>query len=411
MQEISIAIPEYIKDIIATLNSSGYEAYVVGGCVRDSLLNIPANDWDVCSSAKPHEVKVCLSDFKVIETGVKHGTVTAVFDKNTCEITTFRADGSYTDHRRPDSVEFTANIEDDLKRRDFTINAMAYSPACGLIDLFDGCKDLDANIIRCVGHAKKRFNEDALRIMRALRFSAKLGFRIEEETSSAIEECSELLKCIAKERINHELSGILLGSNQEFVLLNYKKVFQTILGDMETFSQWSEITQAISRSEAILPLRLSLLFDKESDSDAENLLRKLKFDKRTISQCLFLLRNRDFVPYYDEIFFKKSLSQFGLENLKLLMFRYFAKNSEINSSENVYALLDSILKKAPPLKITDLKINGDDLIKLGIPEGKKIREMLTFLLDAVLSNRVENTKEELIGFLVTNQYKDFFEKI
>ncbi len=411
MREFQIKIPRYIEDIIAALNSGGYEAYVVGGCVRDSILKIPVNDWDVCSSAEPSEVKACLSGFKIVETGIKHGTVTAVKDGNVCEITTFRDDGAYTDHRRPDSVEFTKNIENDLKRRDFTINAMAYSPVRGFVDLFDGLGDLDKNIIRCVGNAETRFDEDALRIMRALRFASKLGFSIEDETSSAIKSCAGLLSCVARERINHELCGLLLGKHPQCALLNYEDVFKTVFRNSKMFSGWTEIVKTISHSKPILSLRLALLLDNDTDSYAEKLLRELKFDKKTIAAVLFILKNRNFSPDCDEIFLKKSLSKFGTESLTLLLYRYSAKNPEEEIVSDVHKKLEDILKTAPALRVSDLEIDGTELLNLGVSEGKMIREMLDCALEATLSNEVENNKEKLLEFLVTNRYKSFFENM
>ena len=222
-------IPEYVSDIIKQLNSSGFEAYIVGGCVRDALIGRTANDWDICSSALPHEIKSSLKGYKIIDTGISHGTVTAVKNKNVCEITTFRCDGNYTDHRRPDKVYFTRDIAADLARRDFTINAMAYSRETGIIDLFAGKKDLQNKIIRCVGDPVTRFTEDALRIIRALRFASVLDFEIDELTGYAIRSCSNLLDFVASERIYHELTLLLCGKAAHKIIDSYKSVFAKFL--------------------------------------------------------------------------------------------------------------------------------------------------------------------------------------
>ncbi len=408
MKELNISIPEYVAEIISLLESGGFEAYVVGGCVRDSLLGISAHDWDVCSSAHPEEVKKQLVGFKVIETGIAHGTVTAVKNGEICEITTFRHDGDYTDHRRPDSVSYTNDIENDLKRRDFTINAMAYSPVRGLIDLFDGEKDLNKRVIRCVGDPIKRFDEDALRIMRALRFSSTLGFSIEENTAEAMKAGAGLLQYIARERINSELSGLLCGKNVSDILITYQQIFKELFGDSLVSDTWNIVAEATGRADYDLTLRLSLLLDSAQLTDATSFLHELRFDKKTISGVLFLLENRDYTPVYNDIFLKKMLSQFGIENSRRLLQYKIAKQPENNDLILIYNAMEKIIENPPPLKVEELEIDGRDLIELGIPKGKKIREILMFALDSVLSEKVSNNRTELLQYLVTNIRKGIF---
>ncbi len=411
MKELNISIPQYVAEIISLLESGGFEAYVVGGCVRDSLLGVLAHDWDVCSSALPEEVQRQLCGFKVIETGIAHGTVTAVKNGEICEITTFRNDGDYTDHRRPDSVSYTKNIENDLKRRDFTINAMAYSPVRGMIDLFDGEKDLSKRVIRCVGDPEKRFDEDALRIMRALRFSSTLGFSIEEKTADAMLAGAGLLQYIARERINSELSGILCGANVSDILIKCRQIFKELFGDFLVSDSWNVIAETVGRAHPNLILRLSLLLDLVPLPDAINFLHELRFDKKTISGVSFLLKNRDFTPACNDISLKKMLSEFGIENSRMLVQSKIAKEPKNIDLKSICDTMETIIKNPPPLRIEELEINGNDLMKLGIPEGKKIREILMFALDSVLSGKVPNDRTELLQYLVTNKNKNIFKDI
>ena len=230
---MNISIPTPVLCALNTLNAAGYEAYIVGGCVRDSLLDTSPSDYDITTSATPEEMKAVLSDYKIIETGISHGTLTVLSQGNPLEITTFRCDGEYTDHRRPDSVTMTRNLREDLARRDFTVNAMAYSEKNGLIDLYNGKNDLDNRVIRCVGDASRRFEEDALRIMRALRFAATLGFSIEAETSRQIYEKAHLLSYVSAERIATEFCRLICGKNAADIILSYRDVFALIIPELE----------------------------------------------------------------------------------------------------------------------------------------------------------------------------------
>ena len=265
-----INIPDYINTIISKLESEGHEAYVVGGCVRDTLLDIDVNDWDICTSALPEEMKIALNDYKLIDTGIKHGTITAICDNDACEITTFRTDGVYTDHRRPDNVSFVRDLKSDLSRRDFTVNAMAYSHRTGIIDLFDGQKDLLDNTLRCVGIPKERFDEDALRIIRALRFSACLGFEIEKDTADAINKCSYLIDYIAKERIVGELKKLVCGNYAHRIIENFPAVFNKVFSD-NSVSRNAFLLKDCKKSHSY---KLALLLNHHSSLPCLFLLRK-----------------------------------------------------------------------------------------------------------------------------------------
>ncbi|MBP9988859.1 MAG: hypothetical protein KBT46_05100, partial [Ruminococcus sp.] len=224
--------PDFINTAFKLLEESGFEAYAVGGCIRDSIMNKSPNDWDMTTSAKPEQIISVFSDYRTIPTGINHGTVTVLFDKNPVEITTMRIDGKYTDNRRPEKVFYTDKIEEDLSRRDFTVNAIAYNPRLGIIDPFKGCRDIKNKIITCVGNPDRRFNEDALRIIRALRFASTLSFEIEKNTADSIVKNKHLLNNIANERIRVELIKLLCGDNAEKILLDYKDIIFLIIPEL-----------------------------------------------------------------------------------------------------------------------------------------------------------------------------------
>ncbi len=388
MLSFKIEIPEYIDKILSSLTASGFDAYIVGGCVRDSFLNISVNDWDVCTSALPSEIACVLTDFNIIETGIEHGTVTAVSQGNMCEITTFRCEGSYSDHRHPDSVTFAKNIASDLSRRDFTINAMAYSPAEGLVDLFSGREDLDKKLIRCVGVAKERFDEDALRILRALRFSSCLGFEIEEETKLAIFKKFKLLKFVAKERITSELRRLLTGKNARNVMSEFKCVFEFIF-EMEI----SSLPKAYEKTEMNLFISLAHLLFGLSAEKAFAVLKNLRFDNKTIRNVCFLLNNKDAPLNLEEKEALKLLSKLGREKLYLLSdFLLLDKSSAYKA----------FAEALPVLTLRELAITGEDILSAGIPFGKKIKACLDAALNAVLDGECENTKSSLLEFI--NRY-------
>ena len=311
---MSISLPRDVNTIITRLEGAGFEAFCVGGAVRDSLMGIVPGDWDVTTSATPEEIKKVFSDYKTIDTGIAHGTVTVLCDKTPYEVTTYRIDGEYSDNRRPESVSFTRNLEDDLSRRDFTINAIAYHPTKGIVDLFHGQDDIYNSIIRTVGNAHTRFNEDGLRIMRALRFSAVLGFTIEEETRKAIHENKDLLKNISVERISVELVKLIQGKNAFNVLMEYSDVFSVIIpeiapavsftqyGKKHAYDVWEHICHTVDTIPQDKDLRLTMLLhdlgkvpthklnDKGESTFknhaaiggemAKEILTRLKFDKR-----------------------------------------------------------------------------------------------------------------------------------
>lgn len=378
---MNIILSQNVSFILDTFRENGYLAYVVGGCVRDALLNKIPTDWDICTNALPNETKDIFKGHKIIETGIKHGTVTLLLESVPYEITTFRTEGKYLDNRHPQSVNFVKTIDEDLKRRDFTVNAMAYNKTNGLIDLYGGQNDLKEKIIRCVGNPEERFLEDALRIIRAIRFSANLGFTIEEETKKAIFSLKSIFLNIATERVNTEFSKILL-SDSQVVYAEYKEVFELFLNGASTLDE--AFGNNLIKLPKDLETRLSyLLLKLKSDT---HILENLRYPSKTVKAVSEVIKNFD-------------AECESIKDLRLLISQSSHETAlkilTIKSGEE-YAL-DMLSKiKGMPCKISDLDICGDDLIKLGIDNGFLIGKILKDLLYLVIDEKCENTKDNLI---------------
>lgn len=430
--------PKQVEYIISTLEANGHNAHAVGGCVRDSLLGGVPEDWDICTSALPYRIKECFKTHSVIETGLQHGTVTIILDSKPFEVTTYRIDGEYSDNRRPDNVEFTDNLRDDLSRRDFTINAMAYNPKTGIIDFFGGGDDLKSKIIRCVGNADKRFNEDALRIMRALRFASVLGFSVESDTAKAIRKNRKLLQNIAAERINAEFSKLVTGACASDLMYDFTPVIEEIIpevSEMVDFNQntkyhhldvWRHTLLSVKNAPADTILRLTLLLHdvgkprcyNETDGVghfyghaevsvemAKTILTRLKYDGRTIETVTKLVSTHDaqIVPQIKSV--KRWLNKIGEDMLRLLIEVKRADNGAVapeyqqerlNALREISALLDEIIEQKQCFSLKDLAVDGNDLIDIGIPRGREIGVMLNRLLDMVIDGKVTNDRDELI---------------
>ena len=438
-KEITIKVPEEVQNIIGTLEENGYEAFIVGGCVRDAVLGKEPEDWDICTSALPEQTNKCFKEQHIIETGLKHGTVTIVVDHKPFEITTYRIDGSYSDNRHPDSVEFVNDLKEDLSRRDFTINAMAYNPDRGVVDFFDSISDIKDHIIRCVGDADKRFQEDALRIMRALRFAAVLGFDMEEKTSAAIFRNKELLKNIAAERISSEINKLIVGQNIGDLLLNYTSVIKVIIpeiSEMIGFEQnnpyhyldvWRHTIESVVNAPADKVLRLTMLFHdiakpkcytvndsvghfyghpQVSADMTKQILKRLKYDKdtvKTVTQLIFY-HDTDIQPKRKHI--RRWLNRIGEERFRRLIEVMKAdamaqsersRMEKINELEKVVPVLDEIIKQQLCFSLRDLDVNGRDLIAAGVTEGAEIGKTLNRLLEMVIDELLENEKDKLIA--------------
>lgn len=438
---MAVYVPKAAQKIIDILENNGFEAYLVGGCVRDSLLGLQPDDYDICTRALPNQILECFKDYKVIETGIKHGTVTVIIDHKPFEVTTFRTDGEYSDSRRPDSVIFVNNLKEDLARRDFTINAMAFNNRIGVVDCFGGRKDLDSKIVRCVGVAKSRFKEDALRILRAIRFCSTLGFDLAEDTLTAAVELKSTLGMIANERIAVELNKLFLGKGVASVLLNYHEILAAIIPDisqMVGFAQnnpwhhldvWMHTVQTISSATPDLIVRLTLLFhdmgkpncytvddlgighfkghQKESMDIAHKYLKQLRYDNKTISQVTRLVLHHDDDIIANEKCIKRWLNRLGEEDFRRLLAvkradRMGQNPQKLRDSliqlDKISEILDKVIRDGMCFKLSDLNINGRDLIEIGFKQGKDIGACLNEILNLVIENKLPNDRNILLGY-------------
>ncbi len=397
---MNINLPEAVENIIETLDKAGFEGFIVGGCVRDACLGVEPKDWDITTSAKPEEVKALFK--RTIDTGIEHGTVTVMIERQGYEVTTYRIDGKYKDGRHPEEVVFTPSLEEDLKRRDFTINAMAYNESGGLVDLYGGMDDLKAKRIRCVGDAAQRFREDALRILRALRFSAQLGFDISEETKSAILEIRENLKLISKERIREELNKLLLSDEPEKISLVHDFDLAGIIyengGKPVIFPSecGDKMLSALKASATIKELRWSIYLNSLSGEDAGKFMRMLKFDNKTTATVKKLADYSDSFVSRDEVSVKKTIQKLGLSEFDLLieMQRLLGYISS-EDADDLLAIKKKVVKRGDCIFLKDLCLSGQDLLDVGVKKGESVGKMLSYLLEKVVEDYSLNDKEKL----------------
>ncbi len=388
-------IPQPVGQAISLLNENGFSAYLVGGCVRDMVLCIPPHDYDLCTSATPAEMQQVFSSFRIIETGLKHGTLTVLMGAYPLEITTFRLDGEYLDNRHPKEVIFTRKLENDLSRRDFTINAMAYHPDEGLVDLFSGQEDCQNKILRCVGRAATRFEEDALRILRALRFAARLQFTIEKRTAAAIFEKKELLHHISTERIAVELNGLLLAEGAVPILEQFADILFTLLPALRT-EHWAFSLSALSRTPKELPLRWAALLHPLGEENARQIMQKLKVSNQLRDSVCALVRHHALKLTEENM--QLSLLQTG----DALILPLIHLQASLAAAKNTFFDAASLQKQAEYLirtgacyTLSRLAVNGSDLASLGI-QGPAVGQMLHHLLEQVAAGKAENKKEVLL---------------
>lgn len=433
-----IQVPEYALTVVQRLEHFGYEAYVVGGCVRDSILGRTPKDWDVCTNATPQQVLGAFKRFSVIKTGLQHGTVTVMVDHEPVEVTTFRIDGEYTDNRHPDAVTFVSRVEEDLARRDFTINAMAYNPTCGLVDAFGGQQDLAAGLIRCVGEPDARFNEDGLRILRALRFASRYNFDIERETAFSMRRNRHLLHNVSVERIFTELKGILIGSGAASMMLAFPEIFSVIIPELapsfgfdqrnphHVYDVWTHTAHAVQATPADPVLRLSMLLHdiakpacfsvdaagkghfyghpEKGAEMAEQILLRLKSDTATLENVRTLVRVHDTCFPTTRADMRRFIGRLGLPIVKQLFDIKKADHAAQSTHERAEKqaelreaalLIDELLDEPPAFTVKDLAINGRDLISLGIKPSPAMGELLSTLLTEVQDETLQNSKEAL----------------
>lgn len=401
---MKINLPPKVRYIINKIYENNYEAYIVGGCVRDAILGFEPNDYDITTSASPNTIQEIFKDFKCIETGIEHGTVSVVIEDEIFEITTYRIEGEYKDHRRPDKVDFTDRLEEDLKRRDFTINAMAYNEKKGLIDLFGGKEDLNNKIIKTVGNPYDRFNEDGLRMIRAIRFSSKLNFTIEKETLKAIYDKSFIINNISLERITDEFTKIILSDKPE----NIKYLFETKLlkylnisneddiGKLKQFYNEIVILKKINKN---LEKRLALLdyIVEKNNINCKSFCNELIYSKKVIKNhniILTLLKNIE-IDHLNKVEIKKILS--GVD--RNLLEEYLDISRIIYDKEKkvdeIIDILSEIEENNECYIIKNLKVNGRDIMSLGY-KNKEVGEVLNYLLEIVIEDYTLNKKDVLI---------------
>lgn len=435
---MEIKLPQNVSTIIDILKTAGHEAYCVGGAVRDSIMGFTPEDWDITTSAKPSETVELFKEYKTVDTGLKHGTLTVIMDHKPYEITTFRIDGEYNDNRHPEDVIFTPDLKNDLARRDFTVNALAYNDD-GIVDLYGGRDDIYNSIIKTVGDPDKRFTEDGLRILRALRFSSVLDFRIEPLTASAIHRNRHLLKNISAERINTELSKLICGKNAFNVLMEYSDVFSVFIpeiepavnftqyGEKHAYDVWEHICHAVDTIPRDRILRLTMLLhdlgkvpthklNEKGDSTFKNhatvggemakeILTRLKFDKKTVARVSFLVSNHDFEPPETKIQLKHHLKTKTSEDIRTLL--VIKKSDRGALSEKYRDISEGTAKTLMWLKeieennecytLKDLAVSGNDLVKQGF-SGEEVGKRLDMLLDSVIEGKVENTSYHLLTY-------------
>lgn len=438
-ETVAISLPEKVRYIINTITKAGYEAFAVGGCIRDSILGQIPDDWDITTSASPHQVKRLFA--WTLDTGIKHGTVTVMLDKEGFEVTTYRIDGDYEDGRHPKEVTFTSSLIEDLKRRDFTVNAMAYNDQTGLVDAFEGIKDLNAGIIRCVGSPRERFSEDALRILRAVRFSARLGYEIEPHTLDAIRELAPNLIHVSAERIQAELTKLVVSPHPE----NFKIAYETgitriILPEFDAcmkteqnnphhcYSVGEHILKSMTEVKQDKNLRLAMLFhdigkpltqtvDENgihhfhghpavSEKIAGSVLKRLKFDNHTISMVTGLVKYHDQKILPEPKYVRRAILRMGEDIFPLL---YDVKLADLRAQSNfqrrekeenldaVYQIYRQIMDEGQCVSLKTLAISGRDLIDhTGMKPGRELGETLQNLLDMVIEDPSLNKRETLL---------------
>ena len=390
--KVRIQLPYEVEWVIGKIRDAGYEAFAVGGCVRDTLLGRTPEDWDVTTSARPEAVKAIFE--RTVDTGLQHGTVTVLKNRKGYEVTTYRIDGEYHDGRHPDSVEFTPNLLEDLKRRDFTINAMAYSHETGIVDEFGGMEDLKAGIVRCVGRPEDRFTEDALRLLRALRFSAQLGFEIEESTYAAIKTIAPNLAKVSKERVQAELTKLLLSAHPERILLLKETGLsaQIVPGFDAVFAP--ALFSKLSRLPAEKSLRWAGFLLCQSTKQAEAVLKGLKMDNETIGNVSRMIEGAKETLPLEKPAVRRAMSRYtpyqleGALNLKELM--------GSPDAEEIRRLREEIIRDGDCVSLKDLAVKGRDLLEAGVERGPMVGEILNHLFDLVLLYPEKNDRELLL---------------
>ena len=436
---MTIFVPADAQQIIDRLEASGHSAYIVGGCVRDAIMGRTPHDYDICTSALPNEVLAIFSDRKVIETGLKHGTVTVQGDDDYYEVTTYRIDGEYTDGRHPDKVKFVDDVTEDLSRRDFTINAMAYNTHTGLMDPFNGYDDIQNGLIRCVGNPINRFNEDALRIMRAVRFAATCGFTIHKDTNDAMINLRHLLAQVSEERKTSEFCKMIVCADVDLIM-TYRDIFATFIPELKAtfdfvqnnphhiYDVYTHIAHSVTKAPQDIHIRLALMFHDiakpntyveddagvghfyghavESATMAKEIMKRMRLDNDTIAIVSNLIESHDMQINESLKSTRRMISKMGEEQsrrlIEVMRADKLAQSTNADTVKNLEMLdvmesnIDIVKANDECFTLKNLAINGHDLIALGITDGKLIGKTLNYLLDIVLTEPEKNIKDILI---------------
>jgi len=433
-----IRLPQQAELALKMLNHAGYEAYVVGGSVRNGIMNLGDSDIDITTSALPQQTMDVFNGYSVIETGLQHGTVTVVIDHMPLEITTFRTEKRYSDNRHPDHVEFTTSLKEDCARRDFTINAICYNPQCGIMDFYGGITDIENHIIKCVGDPDSRFKEDALRILRRMRFASVLGFEIESQTKTAIFKNKELLKNISAERIYTELCKLLCGKNVKQIIMEYTDVLGVIMPEilpLKGFDQKNHhhiydvlehTAVAVDACPPVPQLRLAVLLHDFGKPDtfttdekgtghfyghgdvswqmSKDILNRLKVSKEDYNLITRLVKYHDTLILPEEKSVRRALNKHGKEFVKMLLLVKRADNAGQNIKDydrtdeynHLEAVIDSVLEQKQCFSLKQLAINGNDLIEIGFAPSPDIGNVLNQLLEMVIDEKIANEKQILL---------------
>ena len=436
----TIFVPQDVRYLIHRLQQAGHRAYAVGGCVRDTILHKTPDDWDICTSARPEQTLAALDLPNIIENGLKHGTVTVRYHDTNYEITTFRTDGVYADHRRPSSVTFVQNVREDLRRRDFTVNALAYNEEEGLIDYFGGIEDIENRVLRCVGDPDERFQEDGLRIMRALRFASRDGFQIEEQTAAALRRNAHLLKNIAMERITTEFNKLLTGDHVEPILTAFASVLAVVIPEIQPmigFEQhnphhaldvWQHTVKAVVGVPPEKRLRLAAFLhdigkpstftrDEQGighfyghpsvgEQMTQDILRRMRYDNETIAHVAKLVALHNRHPSLTEKSVRRLLHAVGdrllPDLLRLQWADAHAKGLPVETETEAYfeqlkALCEKEMHSTTAYTLKMLAVNGNDLMAVGIPKGTQLGRILNALLEDVMEGTLPNEKDVLLS--------------
>lgn len=420
-KNIRIELPEKVSFIINELTKNGYEAFAVGGCVRDTILGRKPNDWDITTSARPEDVKAIFA--RTIDTGIEHGTVTVMLNREGFEVTTYRIDGEYEDNRHPKEVVFTPDLKEDLRRRDFTINAMAYNNKAGIVDEFGGIEDLQNSVIRCVGIPEERFNEDALRILRAVRFAAQLNFRIDSYTAEAVKKLSENLVNISRERIQAEMEKLLMSPYPEKIRTAYELgITKWVIPEFDVmmeatkdskhhiYNAGEHTIKVLQNIEADHYLRWAAFlhnigkFSEDGEKISVSILRGLKFDNKTVKIVSRLVKYHDYRIEPDEVNVRKAVVEVGNDIFPYLL-KLMRADLSVESScsiesaatvlDNIEKIYQMVVERGDCLSRSEMAVNGRDLIEWGFERGEEVGKGLDFLFESVIQNPELNTKEQL----------------